>query len=43
MPLETLDSYDISPERGFLCRYDAAKVELTGAWATAQKTAMRLP
>ena len=43
MPLETLESYDISAERGFLCRYDAANVELTGDWAAAQSVAMRLP
>ena len=43
MPLETLDSYDISPERGFLCRYDAVNVELTGEWAAARDVAMRLP
>ena len=43
MPLETLESYDISAERGFLCRYNATNVELTGDWAAAQAVAMRSP
>lgn len=43
MPLETLEDYDISAERGFLCRYDAEKVELTGSWATVRQIAMKLP
>lgn len=43
MPLETLESYDISAERGFLCSYDAPQVELTGDWAAMRSIAMRLP
>ena len=43
MPLETLDFYDISPERGFLCRYNAFQVELMGKWAKARDVAMSLP
>ena len=43
MPLETLESYDISAERGFLCGYDAEAVELTGDWVQARDVAMRLP
>lgn len=41
--IKPLDEYDMSPERGFLCRYDAAKVDLTGAWADAASVAKRLP
>lgn len=43
MPLNPLDAYDISPERGFLCQYDANKVELPGDWEDARSIAMRLP
>ena len=35
--------YDMSAERGFLCRYDASKVTLPGAWADAAAVAMQLP
>ncbi|MEP4052897.1 MAG: indoleamine 2,3-dioxygenase [Litorimonas sp.] len=43
MPIECLESYDISETRGFLCGYDATAVELTGDWARARDVAMRLP
>lgn len=43
MTIQNLEAYDISESRGFLCGYDAAQVELTGDWATAQDVAMRLP
>ncbi len=43
MPIQTLESYDISEDRGFLCGYDAAAVELLGNWKVAQEVAMSLP
>lgn len=43
MPIDHFDVYDISEERGFLCGYDATKVELTGVWRQARETALRLP
>ena len=43
MPIASLESYDISEARGFLCSYDATTVELSGDWAHAQKVAMSLP
>ncbi len=41
--IEPLEHYDLSAERGFLCRFDAGSVELDGDWATAAAHAMRLP
>ena len=41
--LVELDQYDISAERGFLCRYDAAAVTLPGDFARARTVAMGLP
>ena len=43
MPIASLEFYDISEARGFLCSYDATTVELSGDWAHAQKVAMSLP
>lgn len=43
MPIAPLASYDITPERGFLCGYDASAVTLEGAFAEARAVAMRLP
>ncbi len=43
MPLSSLDHYDMSAERGFLCRYEAHKVALTGDFAAARAVAMKLP
>lgn len=43
MPLADLATYDITPERGFLCAYDASAVTLDGAFAQARAVAMRLP
>ena len=43
MPIQSLKAYDISEDRGFLCAYDAAAVELTGRWARAQDIALHLP
>jgi len=43
MPLHDLAHYDMSAERGFLCRHDAASVQLSGVWAEAARTAMMLP
>lgn len=43
MPLQPLDTYDISADRGFLCQYDAATVDLPGDWARARTVAMQLP
>lgn len=41
--MHALDHYDMSEERGFLCRYDAGAVSLSGDLAAAQKIAMSLP
>lgn len=38
-----LDEYDISAERGFLCKHDAASVTLDGDLGEARKTALALP
>lgn len=38
-----LADYDMSEERGFLCRYDASGVALPGAWADAAAVALKLP
>ena len=43
MPIAPLASYDITPERGFLCSYDASAVILDDAFAEARAIAMRLP
>lgn len=43
MPIAPLASYDITPERGFLCGYDASAVTLEDAFAEARAVAMRLP
>ena len=43
MPIDNLESYDISEARGFLCRYDAASVRLDGDWGRAQNVALSLP
>jgi len=43
MPLDTLENYGMSRERGFLCSYDAANVEMMGDWVTARRVAMQLP
>lgn len=37
-----LDDYDMSAERGFLCRHDPAKVQLSGILKESAETAMRL-
>lgn len=38
-----LGDYDMSRDGGFLCRYNAAKVELTGGWDDAATVAKQLP
>ncbi|MBO9601906.1 MAG: indoleamine 2,3-dioxygenase [Novosphingobium sp.] len=43
MRLADLDTYDMSRERGFLCRHDAAQVELEGELAEVGRIALRLP
>lgn len=43
MPIHELDYYDMSADRGFLCRHNAADVTLSGDWDTAARTAMDLP
>ena len=43
MPILPLESYDISAERGFLCKYEAGEVDLAGAFAEARDVAMKLP
>ena len=43
MPIHALDHYDMSPERGFLCRFDASAVTLSGDFAQARDIALRLP
>lgn len=43
MPVLDLEAYDMSAERGFLCRYDAGSVNLSGEMAAARSVAMRLP
>ena len=41
--IKSLEQYDMSPERGYLCRYDADQIVLKGDLASARETAMRLP
>lgn len=41
--IQPLSYYDMSPERGFLCTFDAENVTLPGVWAEAAQIAMRLP
>lgn len=43
MSLAELATYDITPERGFLCAYDAPAVTLQGTLGAARDIAMRLP
>jgi len=43
MPIDSLEFYDISESRGFLCGYDAASVRLNGDWGRAQSVALSLP
>ncbi len=43
LAIKPLGEYDMSANGGFLCRYDAAKVELTGAWGDAASVASKLP
>ena len=43
MRIKSLDTYDMSADRGFLCRYDADEIELSGALAEAGGVAMSLP
>ena len=43
MTIKALEYYDMSADRGFLCRYDASDVQLEGLIAKAGKVAMRLP
>ncbi|MEL7537952.1 MAG: indoleamine 2,3-dioxygenase [Pseudomonadota bacterium] len=38
-----LEHYDICADRGFLCRFDADRVELDGDLATARDVALNLP
>jgi len=41
--MQPLSTYDMSADRGFLCRYDAEDVRLTGDLATVRGVAMSLP
>lgn len=41
--IRQLGEYDMSSEGGFLCRYNAATVDLTGGWADAASVAKQLP
>ena len=43
MPIRPLESYDVSAERGFLCKYEAGEVTLPSAFAEARDVALRLP
>lgn len=43
MPIQDLSEYDMSPERGYLCRHNAGAVQLSGDFAVARDVAMRLP
>lgn len=43
MPIQNLSEYDMSSERGYLCRHDASAVQLGGDFAVARDVAMRLP
>ncbi|MEM7702952.1 MAG: indoleamine 2,3-dioxygenase [Pseudomonadota bacterium] len=41
--IQPLSTYDMSAERGFLCRFDAPSVTLPDVWADAALVAMQLP
>lgn len=43
MQLRTLDAYDVSTERGFLCKYDVDSVQLPECLAPARALARSLP
>ena len=43
MTIQPLHHYDMSAERGFLCRFDANAVTLNTEFAKAREIAMRLP
>ena len=43
MTIKALEHYDMSRERGFLCRFDASAVGLKGVLAEARDIALRLP
>ncbi|MBO9669549.1 MAG: indoleamine 2,3-dioxygenase [Sphingobium sp.] len=43
MSLADLATYGITPDRGFLCAFDAPSVQLDGTIAEARDVAMRLP
>ena len=38
-----LDAYDMSKERGYLCRFNAEEIELSGELGHISEVAMRLP
>lgn len=43
MTVLDLANYDMSAARGYLCRYEAGEVRLSGDFAAARQVAMRLP
>ena len=43
MPIQALETYDMSAQQGYLCRYNASAVALDGALGEAREVAMRLP
>jgi indoleamine 2,3-dioxygenase len=43
MSLATLDTYGMSPERGFLCPFDAASIAMPGDLGEVREVALRLP
>jgi indoleamine 2,3-dioxygenase len=43
MSLAALATYDVTPERGFLCAYDAPSVALDGDLGEVRELALRLP
>jgi indoleamine 2,3-dioxygenase len=43
MQLRPLEAYDVSADRGFLCKYDAARVALPDSLDTVRHFAMSLP
>ena len=43
MSIRSLDHYDMSAERGFLCRYNAEDIDLPGEFAIAAGVALSLP
>jgi len=43
MPVLSLDTYDMSPDRGFLCSFDAADIHLTNELKASAEVAMALP